>query len=331
MTENSREEGSVNATGEPVLSGPKRQHFLPSFYLHNFARDGFVAVYDRAHDEVRRQQPKNTGVITHFYTLEDSDGRRRFEIEQLFAEYEGKAKAVIDKLSDQSSITADERSDLAIFLAFGAMRTPEMTDSLKALNSRLVADVTRRIFSDVDEIVEMLKKDPDSADKTSADLEGEATAMMTMATEEQFEIVTDHGWAVSMAVRMALEIAPIFAGRNWRVLHVQNEKISYVTSDSPFLLGTVGPRPSSFWGVGFGNADALTIFPLTQDCALAISGQEGKMVHASVGRDQVRDLNLRIASQCQRFLIGRDEALVRSLAKATGLASNKWSPRMQPS
>lgn len=32
---------------KPLLNGPKRQHYLPKFYLEGFTRDGMVAVFDR--------------------------------------------------------------------------------------------------------------------------------------------------------------------------------------------------------------------------------------------------------------------------------------------
>jgi len=110
----------------PALTGAKRQHYLPQFYLEGFTRDGFVAVFDREKNSVRRQQPANTGVIGQFYTMVDSEGRKRYEIEELLCEYEGKAKQVIAKLIDGvAELDADDRSDLAIFVSLAANRTPD--------------------------------------------------------------------------------------------------------------------------------------------------------------------------------------------------------------
>jgi hypothetical protein len=67
----------VNITDDaarPLLQGPKRHHFLPQFYLEGFARDGLVALFDREKNEIRLQQPLNTAVIGHFYTLKDGKG-----------------------------------------------------------------------------------------------------------------------------------------------------------------------------------------------------------------------------------------------------------------
>lgn len=319
------------ARAKPALTGPKRQHFLPRFYLHNFSTDGLVAVYDREKDEVRLQQPENTGVIGHFYTMEDAEGRRRYELEQLLAEYEGKAKPVIDKLAAQEPVDADERTDLAIFIALGTTRTPDVVDSLKAFNAGVVTDVMKRLFDDVDDVAARLREDPDFADKTEDALFAEAKLMVDMAQNDGMKVMTEHRWAVGMAIQLALEIAPILADRDWVVLHCENDKKSFVTTDAPVFLTTMAPRANKFWGVGFGNADALVFFPLKESCTLAMFGNSGDLRHAEASTEKVRQLNLGMAARCQRFVIGRDEALVRSLAQAARLAQTKWKPKMQRS
>jgi hypothetical protein len=49
-------------------------------------------------------------------------------------------------------------------------------------------------------------------------------------------------------------------GRHLRVVHRDNEKQSFITTDSPVFLGTVVPRPTSIYGVGFGSPDAFISF-----------------------------------------------------------------------
>jgi hypothetical protein len=319
------------AAAKPLLTGPKRQHFLPRFYLENFSESGLVAVYDREQDSVRLQQPVNTGVIGHFYTMEDAEGRKRFELEQFLSEYEGKAKLVIDKLAAREEINADERSDLAIFIALAATRTPDVVDSLKAFNASMVTDVMKRLYSDVDEVAARLREDPVYADKPDDAVLAEATLMVNMAQNDGVTVSTNHRWAVGMAIQMALQIAPIFAGRDWLVVHRDNEKKSFITTDAPVFLTTVAPRADQFWGIGFGNTDALVFFPLKESCTLAMFGNTGDMRHTEAGTEKVRLLNLGLTSKCQRFVIGRDETLLRSLADAARLSQTNWKPKMQRS
>lgn len=313
---------------KPVLTGPKRQHFLPKFYLEGFTKDGRVAVFDRESNEVRVQQPVNTGVIGHFYTMEDPEGRKRFELEQLLSEYEAKASLVIKKLAAKEEINADERTDLAIFVAFAAFRTPDLVDSIKAFNSNLIGDIAKRMFADVEEVKAQMRGKP-YAPSTEEELEADARELVEYAQGGQYEVRTNHNWAVSMSIRMAFNVAPIFAGRDWAVLHRDNDKKSFVTTDAPVVLTTVAPRKSSFWGIGFANVDALVFFPLTESCILAMYGSDGNLQHRTVGMEHMRHINLTLAEHWQRFVIGREAALIRSLADHLGLASKKWQPKMQ--
>ena len=43
----------------------------------------------------------------------------------------------------------------------------------------------------------------------------------------------------------------------------------------------------------------------------------------------MRKANLAMAEKCKRFVVGRDEALVKSLAEEVGLAGRRWQPKMQ--
>ena len=312
----------------PLLSGPKRQHFLPEFYLKGFTKNDMIAVFDRELNEVRVQQPVNTCVIGHFYTMEDASGRKRFELEQLLSEYEDKATLVIKKLAATEIINADERANLAIFVALAAFRTPDTVDSLKVFNSNLIGDRTKRMFVDVEEVKARMREKP-GAPPTEVELDAEARELVEYVQRGQYKVKTNHRWVVGMAIELAFNIAPILAGRDWVVLHRDNEKKSFVTTDAPVLLTTVAPRGNSFWGVGFGNTDALVLFPLNESCILAMYGSDGDLKHRTVGVEQIRRTNLALADRCQRFVVGRDEALVRSLTDKLFLASKKWQPKMQ--
>ena len=128
---------------------------------------------------------------------------------------------------------------------------------------------------------------------------------------------------------MSLEVAPIFAGRNWVIAHRDNEKISYVTTDSPVFLTSTEPTQGSIYGVGYGTADAFVAFPLTQSCVLMMHGTDGDFRHVEANAERVGRANLALTPGCKRFLVGRDDALVRSLANDVGLARRQWRPKLQ--
>ncbi|SAL78387.1 hypothetical protein AWB74_05337 [Caballeronia arvi] len=314
-------------TQRAVLSGPKRQHFLPRFYLEKFSKNGLVAVYDREANAVRLQQPINSAVIGHFYTVTDSDGRRRYDIEFILSHYESRAKPIIDKLEAKKSLDPEERSDFSIFLALCVARTPDTVESVKGLIAELGMDFVKANFNSVDEVWKSLREDPKYVGKSDEQITSEAELMVKMA-RDGVTIKASHSWAVGGAILMGLKMAPIFAGREWVVVHRPNERKSFITTDAPVLLTTLEPREGNFWGLGFGNADALVTFPLTASCALLMYSNTGKLRHMQADEGQIRQVNLAAAEMCQRFLIGRDAKLVSSLAQAANLSNTKWEPKM---
>lgn len=313
----------------PLLTGPKRQHFLPRFYLDGFAKEGLVSVFDREKNEIRRQQPKDTTVIGHFYTMEDDLGRKRYELEAMLSVCEGKAASVIKKLSAKQEIDAEERADFAIFIALGAMRTPDMVDSLKHMNSDLISTIAKRLYADVDTVAAQLATDEENAGKSPDELRADAQLMVDLAQNDGWTVETNEKWAVATAIKMSLNVAPILAGRDWLVVHSDSDKKSFITTDAPVLLTTVAPRENNFWGIGFANSDAMVIFPLTSSCILIVHGNSGDFRHLECDRDYVRKVNIGLAEHCQRFVIGRDPSLVASLSSHLGLAKTKWLPKMR--
>lgn len=312
----------------PLLTGPKRQHFLPKFYLEGFTRNGRLAIYDREMDEVRVQAPINTCVIGHFYTFQDTEGRKRFEIERTLGEYETKANVIINKLSRKKEISLNERIDLSIFIAMAVCRTPDMIDSVKNFRSNFIRGHCQDLFADVGTVMERLRGKPDSP-VDDDELEALATNIVEVVRNDQYQVTVNHSWAVAMSLSISFVIAEIFAGRNWVVFHRINNKKSFVTTDSPILLTTAAPRKNNFWGVGYGNSDAVVLFPLTESSILMIYGDGETIIHQSIGKEQIRHFNLAIAEHCQRFLIARDEELVLSIKNRLNLANRKWQPKMQ--
>lgn len=323
-------EKDVPSTGKALLSGPKRQHFLPRFYLEGFTKNGELAVYDRESDDVRVQTPVNTGVIGHLYTMEDEEGRKRYELEAFLSEWEGKASQVIPKLSSGGRITDDERSELAIFIALAAFRTPDHIDSVMAASSGLFGEMARQMFSDVESAKASIRDTP-LAPATEEELDREARDLVEFAKSGRYKVTTNQKWAVEIAIRTAFAVAPCLIDRDWLVLHRPDDRHSFITTDSPVVLTTVVPRESPLYGVGFGNADALVIFPLDQTSVLAMFGDGGGFAHVASMGERMRHINLAAADRCQRFVIGRDRVLVRSLADRLRLNTRKWSPKMQMS
>lgn len=236
-----------HATRPPALNGPKRQHFLPRFYLERFiGDDGCVAVFDRNLNQLRRQQPQNTGVEGHLYTLRDDQGRQRYELEQKLGRIEGQASRILPAIVSEETIGDDDRALLSYFFALLSVRTPEFISSIKQFNAEIMKKVARIAFSDIDRVKDILRTKPEHTGIGDSSLEKEAIKMVEFAQGDGYEIITDHAWAVKMAIPLADRIAPIMNGRKWSIIEAPDGK-SFVTSDVPVYLTTALPRNDRFF------------------------------------------------------------------------------------
>jgi hypothetical protein len=91
------------------------------------------------------------------------------------------------------------------------------------------------------------------------------------------------------------------------------------------VLTTVEKRANYFWGVGYANSDALVVMPLTQSCAVMIFGQGDDLRHEKIDHHLVRRINQTVADASKRFVMARDEVLLKSIVYSTGLQDRKWS------
>jgi hypothetical protein len=59
-----------------------------------------------------------------------------------------------------------------------------------------------------------------------------------------------------------------------------------------------------------------------------ISNESGYHIsHRKVGVGIVKEINLALASRCERYLLGRDEALVKSIVSRSGINKSQPGPK----
>lgn len=145
-------------TQAPLLQGPKRQHYLPQFYLGGFCRDGLLWLHDRIRKQLRRQQPKDTGVQGHLYTVRDDQERQRFEIEDMLSKVEAAAADVVRKLEASKPITDGERAAMAEFIGLAFTRTPERLGEFEMLRAHMVELHTKMQFGTVEGAAKLIEE-----------------------------------------------------------------------------------------------------------------------------------------------------------------------------
>jgi hypothetical protein len=145
--------------------------------------------------------------------------------------------------------------------------------------------------------------------------------MVAFHKKGQCDIVTNRNLSLGLMLELSVDIAICFRQMEWLFLYAPDKK-SFVTTDNPVALESPDLEPKSFLGDSIVTPGAIKLVPLSQRICL-IMFDRGELVryrHATIER--VRKINIILAQNTERFLIGRDEVLVRNLVNTTKI--NQW-------
>lgn len=302
---------------------PKRHHFLPKFYLEGFTRDGLLSVFDRDKKQYRRQSPKKTAVIGHFYAFLNTEGETDYGIETFLSQIEGNAKPVIDKLSAGEAIEPEERVSLATFIAVLFNRVPKFEREIDEISDAAGKAIMKKMFPSIEAIEEYFRRDG------KEDRSYTAEHFFDFIHNERYSFVGNRNITIRTMLEQTPEMSKTLAFMDWIVAHA-DDRSAFITTDSPF--GYIVPeeiRRSGEPALGLGSPKITKIVPLTSRIALLLGGFGAGFGHFAFDRVQVRELNVAVATECERYVIGPDEALVRSIVRRSNIERAKPGTRMR--
>ena len=308
------------------MTKPKRHHYLPQFYLEYFCKEDGFWVFDREVNEFRQQTPKNTALKSYYYSVQDAEGNKRMDIEYLLSQIEGHSKEVISKLLARKTITPAEREELSIFIGFMMNRVPDFEKSINMVEKHLIQQFADLMFSDEARVQSIMdKQELETGERQTLS----AKEIVEFHKNRQYDIVIHRNESLRLMLSLSLDMAKYFRQMNWGVFHA-SEKTSFITTDNPVvLMPPVDYEYDSSWGVGIITPGAKKLFPLSQTACLIMYDHGDLLVHKDVDPYTVRRINLNVASHADRFVIGRDEALVRNLVKVTKIGHSKRKGRFK--
>lgn len=308
----------------PRLDGAKKQHYVPRFYLAGFTQNNLVARLDRRNGKVTSPTPEGTGYILNFYTFEDQQDRRRYDIEAIFGLYETKAAPIILKMASGESIRLNEREDLAAFIALAALRTPAAVDEAKAVHAGFVKARAQAHLSDERRAFEWLRKTHgELADESQ--LRKDAAGLSKMVRDDSYDVEVDHFFALGKSLRNFETIAMALYKRDWVIVHAPQDSEGFLTSDHPVVLTTLSSALRKV-PLGYDSDHAQILFPLTHRAALVMSGDRMRYGRADIKSGALPRFNRTVASYCQRYLFGKSGAYLKEVADEIGLIRQPWTP-----
>lgn len=305
------------------MGTPKRHHYLPQFYLERFCRDKILQTFDRESGLYRGQAPKNTAVIGQYYTVTDKDGNKDTAIETFLSQVEGWAKPIIDKIDKGACINDEEKLNLSLFISLLYVRVPEFENLLNEVSDKLIKKIIKHECATEEQAKTILKEQ----EQFDEQLQVRANDLVKFVQDEQYSITIPRNESLRLMLSLSREIAAYLSLMDW--LFIQSESnTSFITTDNPFTL--VPPQNhNGFSGIGITTKGAIKVVPLSQKTCLTIldSGKSINYEQASI--DKVKSINSTVAGNCERFIFGREEALVKNIVETTRIDQLEKGGRVQ--
>ena len=153
--------------------------------------------------------------------------------------------------------------------------------------------------------------------------------MRDVSAQDIFEMIRDDTYIIDnprqnnikLMLSLSLQIAQAVFRLKWEVFAAP-KGCSFITCDNPF---TVVPPPnfdSSLGGYGIFTPGASTIVPLSSKTAVCFYGEGDSTRGAVLYRAFLRNVNVVVAANSERFVIARDEPLLRSVVRKGQL--DRW-------
>ena len=301
----------------------RRHHYLPQMYLRGFADEAdFVWVFDRHENSYLHQHVIVTAVKKDFYTIVGSDGRKTDAVETLMANMvEGPMKRIIERLNKKNlTWEGEDRAILALFVALLRTRNLAFDKDQNEITEQFQRWWAKATHSSPEAVEESVREYQEKTGQDMTDVS--AQEIFEMIRDDQYVLHNPRQNNIKMMMSLSLEVAKVLFRLNWEILAAPKE-MSFVTCDNPF---TVVPPPSfddSLEGYGIMTPGASTVVPLSRRTAICFYGEGERTRGAVVYKDFLRHTNLVVAANSERFVIAREEPLLRSLVRK-GHQSRWW-------
>ena len=306
------------------MAAPKNHHLLPAFYLRGFcnreiherenhARDQkrcSVWVYDETRQTCGKRGVKNVATERHFYSADMPEGGHDPEPERRLSALESQAAPIIKGLRHGKELSGPERARLARFVAVMMARTPSFRSGQAAFAERHAAEIKKQMFPTVGSLRAHLRSRGMPVDG----MPGVVESKFRELHEESWRLPVTKNYLLERTFELGEKVGAALSRRDWTFAWA-GDATSFVTSDTPFvLLDAGGEIVDPFTGrVGVMSPGTEKVVPLTQQVCLLVGDGPPETRHLRLDGGEVRALNLKQSRHRDRWLIARDEALLRRM------------------
>jgi hypothetical protein len=258
-----------------------------------------------------------------FYTVIGPDGQKTDAVEQMMANMvEAPMKRIIERL-DRKSLTweGEDRAILALFVALLKTRNLAFDRDQNEFTEQFHRWWAKARHPSPEVVEESLREYEQNSGEDMTDVS--AQEIFEMIRDDQYEIKNPRQNTIKIMMSLALEIAKALFRLSWDILAAPKD-CSFVTCDNPFTLVPPPFFDDSLVGYGILTPGASTVVPLSHKTAICFHGEGDRVRGAVVYKQFLRNTNVVVAANSERFVIARDEPLLRSVVRKGKL--DQWQP-----
>jgi hypothetical protein len=299
---------------------PRKHHYVPVFYQKHFANTaGLLWVYDRQRRTFKELHPLAICFEKDLYALKPEGKPRDTRIES-------KVLASVDALGSEGiraflagKGSADAEIEVAFFMAFQYARVPTVSRDIKATYVKLVEELDRITFSNVERARAVMEK---YALDTGEPMNVTPEEMVEATHGKHFQIVATEVPFLRHMMAQAVRLSKLLSTLDWEIL-VASHETGFILCDCPVVI--VPPKGSS--QVGFIVPGSAKYFPLTRSLCLRLGEPGRSRRFRKIDREAVRIINQNIAVNSERFIMGPSRVQLESVVARSGTAAMESTPR----
>jgi Protein of unknown function (DUF4238) len=256
-------------TEERKAAAPRKQHYVPQFYLRGFTnQNGQLFVVDATTRNHFWTSPQNVAAKRDFNRV-DADGVKPDVVERALAKFESEIAPGIERVRKEAAFmdNADRNAVVNLICAL-ALRNPRKRENIDRFMSdtlQLMAEMALATKERWEGQVAQMKADGVLEEDTETDYD----AVKKMVKEKKFKFRIAKEFQISLEVEHFDEMLPYFSARRWQILKARADTGGFVTTDHPVCLRwSKAEHRGGRFGPGYGLAGTDILFPLSSELGL---------------------------------------------------------------
>jgi hypothetical protein len=308
------------------LSEPRKHHYVPVFYQKHFTNSsGLLWVYDRARKTYQQLAPKVICCEKDLYAINHAKAPKDQRVESLaLATADGicasSLKQVITGLIVGTSLPDSAAiADIAYFVGLQCSRLPSTRDYVSSIYKTGAEEIMRLTTVSVGRmksVLDQYARDTGNAVSVSPE------SMVEAVHGKHLEVVVTERPFIDHMFKQAGFLSRECLKMSWEILTAPGGT-GFLLCDDPQVIVPAKGCPD----VGIRIPGAIKYLPLSRDRCLRMGAMGTSLSYRPVDENTVEVVNLNIAANSIRFIMGPDRHQLERVVKKSGSVKPDTTPR----